>query len=193
MPHGYLPSQCSCAVPVLVSIFTPRITTSKMTLQTSLEFLIYLRTPAGYKHTPYRLFGNPLEIKFYTIALHLMSLIMNTRLGHKLFCDITISLIYIYLPLILYLPLCAIITSFMRASARELLVPYFTPLVYCGHHIQSINLKRMCLAQGPQRSDTGEARTSYPYTGEARTKGSWFEPHRCHCVVVLEQDTFILA
>ena len=143
MPHGYLPSQCSCAVPVLVSIFTPRITSSEMTLQTSLEFLIYLRTPAGYKHTPYRLFGNPLEIKFYTIALHLMSLIMNTRLGHKLFCDITISLIYIYLPLILYLPLCAIITSFMRASARELLVPYFTPLVYCGHHIQSINLKRM--------------------------------------------------
>ena len=21
----------------------------------------------------------------------------------------------------------------------------------------------------------------------------WFEPHRCHCVVVFEQDTFILA
>ena len=26
-----------------------------------------------------------------------------------------------------------------------------------------------------------------------RPKGSGFEPHRRHCVVVLEQDTFILA
>ena len=28
---------------------------------------------------------------------------------------------------------------------------------------------------------------------DSRPKGSWFEPHRRHCVVVLEQDTFILA
>ena len=28
---------------------------------------------------------------------------------------------------------------------------------------------------------------------DSRPKGSGFEPHRCHCVVVLEQDTFILA
>ena len=27
----------------------------------------------------------------------------------------------------------------------------------------------------------------------SRPKGSGFEPHRRHCVVVLEQDTFILA
>ena len=27
----------------------------------------------------------------------------------------------------------------------------------------------------------------------SRQKGRRFEPHRCHCVVVLEQDTFILA
>ena len=27
----------------------------------------------------------------------------------------------------------------------------------------------------------------------SRPKGRGFEPHRCHCVVVLEQDTFILA
>ena len=24
-------------------------------------------------------------------------------------------------------------------------------------------------------------------------RGRGFEPHRCHCIVVLEQDTFILA
>ena len=28
---------------------------------------------------------------------------------------------------------------------------------------------------------------------DSRPRGSGFEPHRCHCVVVLEQDTFILA
>ena len=28
---------------------------------------------------------------------------------------------------------------------------------------------------------------------DSRPKGSGFEPHRRHCVVVLEQDTFILA
>ena len=28
---------------------------------------------------------------------------------------------------------------------------------------------------------------------ESRPKGRGFEPHRRHCIVVLEQDTFILA
>ena len=28
---------------------------------------------------------------------------------------------------------------------------------------------------------------------DSRSKGRGFEPHRRHCVVVLEQDTFILA
>ena len=28
---------------------------------------------------------------------------------------------------------------------------------------------------------------------DSRPKGSGFEPHRRHCVVVIEQDTFILA
>ena len=28
---------------------------------------------------------------------------------------------------------------------------------------------------------------------DSRPRGSRFEPHRRHCVVVLEQDTFILA
>ena len=49
--------------------------------------------------------------------------------------------------------------------------------------------------KGPQEG-------SYLYTGaqwlsgrvlDSRPKGSGFEPHRRHCVVVLEQDTFILA
>ena len=25
---------------------------------------------------------------------------------------------------------------------------------------------------------------------DSRPKGRWFEPHRCHCLVVLEQDWF---
>ena len=28
---------------------------------------------------------------------------------------------------------------------------------------------------------------------DLRQRGRGFEPHRCHCVVVLEQDTFIHA
>ena len=28
---------------------------------------------------------------------------------------------------------------------------------------------------------------------DSRPRGSGLEPHRCHCVVVLEQDTFTLA
>ena len=28
---------------------------------------------------------------------------------------------------------------------------------------------------------------------DSKLRGSWLEPHRRHCVVVLEQDTFILA
>ena len=28
---------------------------------------------------------------------------------------------------------------------------------------------------------------------DSRPRGRGFEPHRCHCVVVLEQDTFIMA
>ena len=28
---------------------------------------------------------------------------------------------------------------------------------------------------------------------DSRLRGRGLEPHRCHCIVVLEQDTFILA
>ena len=31
------------------------------------------------------------------------------------------------------------------------------------------------------------------YVLDSRPRGRGFKPHRCHCVVVLEQDTFILA
>ena len=42
-----------------------------------------------------------------------------------------------YLPALLYLPST---TPFMRASARELLVPSFTPLVSCGRGIRTHDL-----------------------------------------------------
>ena len=42
-----------------------------------------------------------------------------------------------YLPALLYLPST---TPFMRASARELLVPFFTPLVWCGSGIRTHDL-----------------------------------------------------
>ena len=47
----------------------------------------------------------------------------------------------------------------------------------------------MCLAQGPQRSDAGEARTRYPsVSSQALYHWATALP-----VVVIEQDTFILA
>ena len=33
----------------------------------------------------------------------------------------------------------------------------------------------------------------FPRTLDSRPSGRVFEPHPCHCAVVLEQDTFILA
>ena len=42
-----------------------------------------------------------------------------------------------YLPALLYLPST---TPFMRASARELLVPFFTPLEWCGSGIPTHDL-----------------------------------------------------
>ena len=42
-----------------------------------------------------------------------------------------------YLPALLYLPST---TPFMRASARELLVPFFTPLVWCSRGIRTHDL-----------------------------------------------------
>ena len=62
--------------------------------------------------------------------------------AHKLFCDITI-IFNRYLPVLLYLHST---TPFMWASARELLVPFLTPLVWCGGGIRTHNLplwKRM--------------------------------------------------
>ena len=42
-----------------------------------------------------------------------------------------------YLPALRYLPSTA---PFVRASARELLVPFFTPLVWCGRGIRTHDL-----------------------------------------------------
>ena len=42
-----------------------------------------------------------------------------------------------YLPALLYLPST---TPFLRAPARELLVPFFTPLIWCGHGIWTHDL-----------------------------------------------------
>ena len=42
----------------------------------------------------------------------------------------------------------------------------------------------MCLAQGPQRSDAGEARTCGPSALLSRVKHSTTEPLRSHCFQV---------
>ena len=70
----------------------------------------------------------------------------QTTLAHKLFCDITIISLTGYLPALLYLPST---TPFMRASARELLVPFFTPLVWCcpGIRNQDLPLRKRTLYQ----------------------------------------------
>ena len=51
-----------------------------------------------------------------------------------------------YLPALLYLPST---TPFLRASARKLLLPFFTPLVWCGCGIQthSLPLRKRTLYQ----------------------------------------------
>ena len=42
-------------------------------------------------------------------------------------------------------------------------------------------------------SDTDQAQWLSRRVLDSRPRGRGFEPHRRHCVVVLEQDTFILA
>ena len=72
----------------------------------------------------FQLLGTLLTLKIKKIKIkkpYLTPLIMKqTTLAHKLFCDITISLTDSYLPYSIFLaqPL------YMRASARELLVPF---------------------------------------------------------------------
>ena len=54
----------------------------------------------------------------------------------------------------------------------------------------------MCLAQGPQRSEAGEARTRYPLGAQwligrvldLRPRVRGFQPHRHHCVVSLSKN-----
>ena len=47
--------------------------------------------------------------------------------------------------------------------------------------------RRITITQGRERSG------SVVRVLDSRPRGRGFEPHRRHCVVVLEQDTFILA
>ena len=58
-----------------------------------------------------------------------------------------------YLPALLYLPS---ITTFMQASARELLVPFFTPLVWCSRGIRThdLPLRKCTLYQLSYRGGT---------------------------------------
>ena len=71
------------------------------------------------------------------------------------------------------------------------------------HHLEFLSLKGGC------RGSLESTLVTMPHCGnhmswlgaqwlsgrvlDSRQKGRGFEPHRCHCVVVLEQDTFILA
>ena len=57
-------------------------------------------------------------------------------------------------------------------------------IFYCGEYSE--------LGSGVRTSFTGAQWLSGRVL-DSRPKGSGFEPHRRHCVVVLEQDTFILA
>ena len=69
-----------------------------------------------------------------------------------------------YLPALLYLP---ITTPFMRVSARELLVPFFTPLVWCGGGIRThdLPLRKRTLYQLSYRCGLNEWRNSQVNSG----------------------------
>ena len=56
------------------------------------------------------------------------AVVIGALRADKLFCDITVSLTDTYLPYSIFLAQPLI----MQASARELLVPFFTPLVWCS-------------------------------------------------------------
>ena len=50
-----------------------------------------------------------------------------------------------------------------------------------------------CVEKSRSKSRQGGAQWLSGRVLDSRPNGRWFEPHRRHCVVVLEQDTFILA
>ena len=62
------------------------------------------------------------------------------------------------------------------------------------HHLEFLSLKGGCT--GSSESTLVKMRGAQWLSGRvlhSRPKGRGFEPHRRHCVVVLEQDTFIPA
>ena len=56
----------------------------------------------------------------------------------------------------------------------------------CKILVRALAYIMLCLSAGGARWLSGRVL-------DLRPKGRGFEPHRRHCVVVLEQDTFILA
>ena len=63
---------------------------------------------------------------------------------------------------------------------------------YHSHTLQTNPWHPMEEPQIPYLEQLGARRLS-GRVQDSRPKGRGFEPHRRHCVVVLEQDTFILA
>ena len=80
-------------------------------------------------------------------------------------------------------------------------------MLWCQVNQTILPLRKPCCygADGPQTATQGyKYATSQPagamakpscpfYTETGEMRGPGFEPHRRHCVVVLEQETFILA
>ena len=61
-------------------------------------------------------------------------------------------------------------------------------MIHCKSYESSMQAKHVCAlttAEGVQWPSGTVL--------DLRLRGRRFEPYRCHCVVVLEQDTFILA
>ena len=65
----------------------------------------------------------------------------------------------------------------------------------CSYLIDKVPLieKRMLLFYLKRHLNFGGVQCLSGIVLDSRPRGGGFEPHRCHCVVVLEQDTFILA
>ena len=84
------------------------------------------------------------------------------------------------------------------------LQPYYTVIHGHGNSISSvpwktseirrkIRRKNKQLLQRQKRLVVAKSEYDQEILLDSRPRGRGFEPHRRHCVVVLEQDTFILA
>ena len=64
---------------------------------------------------------------------------------------------------------------------------------HIAYHIESKSEKTYMIAKVSPYNDIWGAQWLSGRGLDSRRRGHEFEPHRRHCVVVLEQDTFILA